>query len=146
MKMPIRLNGAAVLSVAIATFASSVTAIAADKVDVGKMQYDNYCAVCHGSDGKGNGPMKRNLVAAVPDLTVLAGSNRGVFPFDRVYQTIDGRREISAHGTRDMPIWGRAFNTQSSLYFENYPLADIESNARSRMLALTEYVYRLQSN
>jgi hypothetical protein len=67
-----------------------------------------------------------------------------VFPFDRVYQVIDGREQIKAHGTRDMPVWGQAFRRQSSVYFQNYPVEDQESNARSRILALTEYVYRLQ--
>jgi len=117
---------------------------AADKLDIGKMQYDAACAVCHGPVGKGDGPLKAQLVNRMPDLTVLAKSNNGVFPFDRVYQVIDGRREVKAHGPRDMPVWGRAFNTQTSIYFENYPPQDMESNARSRMLALTEYLYRLQ--
>jgi len=95
--------------------------------------------------GKGDGPLRSQLVSRVPDLTVLARSNNGVFPFDRVYQIIDGRQEIKAHGPRDMPVWGRGFNMQSSIFFENYPPYDTESNARSRMLALTEYLYRLQA-
>lgn len=66
----------------------------------------------------------------MPDLTALAKNNNGVFPFDRVYQIIDGRREVLAHGPRDMPVWGRNFNMQSSIYFENYPRHDLESNAR----------------
>jgi hypothetical protein len=44
-----------------------------------------------------------------------------------------------------MPIWGLAFNMQSSPYFQNTPLEDKESAARSRIMALTEYVYRLQA-
>jgi hypothetical protein len=81
----------------------------------------------------------------VPDLTVLARNNKGVFPFDHVYQVIDGRRELKAHGPREMPIWGQAFNMQSSRYFPNTPPQDTESAARSRIMALTEYVYRLQA-
>jgi hypothetical protein len=38
-----------------------------------------------------------------------------------------------------------AFRRQSSGYFQNYPAQDQESNARSRILALTEYLYRLQA-
>ena len=89
--------------------------------------------------------MKSELVKRVPDLTALARNNNGVFPFDRVYQIIDGRQEVKAHGPREMPVWGRAFNTQSSVFFENYPPYDAESAARSRILALTEYLYRLQA-
>ena len=51
---------------------------------------------------------------------------------------------MKAHGTREMPVRGRAFRMQSPVYFENYPAHDTESSARSRILALTEYLYRLQ--
>ncbi|MDP3512622.1 MAG: cytochrome c [Sulfuritalea sp.] len=126
--------------------ASAATAIAADKtVDVGKFEYEGSCAVCHGITGKGNGPFMGQLATRVPDITLLARSNGGVFPFDRVYQVIDGRQELKAHGSREMPIWGRSFRMQSSAFFENYPAHDAESSARSRILALTEYVYRLQA-
>jgi hypothetical protein len=125
--------------------ASAFSVYAADvPVDVGKGEYDSACAVCHGLDGKGDGYMATQLTVRVPDLTLLAKHNKGIFPFDRVYQVIDGRQEVKAHGTREMPIWGRAFNRQTSIYFENYPPQDTESAARSRILALTEYLYRLQ--
>lgn len=123
----------------------SANALAAEKVDVGKSEYEAACAVCHGRSGKGDdGPLKSLLARPVPNLTVLAKNNNGVFPFDRVYKIIDGREEVKAHGPRDMPVWGRAFSMQSSIYFENYPPHDTESAARSRILALTEYLYRLQ--
>jgi len=123
----------------------SANAFADEKIDVGKREYESVCAVCHGISGKGDdGPLKSLLTTPVPNLTVLAKNNRGVFPFDRVYQIIDGRQEVKAHGPRDMPIWGSAFNNQSSLYFKNYPPHDNESATRSRILALVEYVYRLQ--
>jgi len=126
--------------------ASATVAIAADKlVDAGKFEYEGACAVCHGLAGKGNGPFMGQLTAKMPDLTLLARNNGGVFPFDRVYQVIDGRQELKAHGPREMPIWGRGFRMQSSAFFENYPAHDAESSARSRILALTEYLYRLQA-
>ena len=138
-----RPNATAYIGVMLISF--SVNAFAADKLDVGKMEYEASCAVCHGITGKGDdGPLKSLLARPVPNLTVLAKNNKGVFPFDRVYQIIDGRQEVKAHGPRDMPVWGRAFSTQSSIYFENYPPQDSESSARSRILALTEYLYRLQ--
>lgn len=127
----------------------SANAVALDKsdtkLDVGKMEYHSACASCHGLTGKGDdGPLKSLLTIPVPNLTVLAKNNKGVFPFDKVYQIIDGRQEVKAHGPRDMPVWGNAFNSQSSLYFENYPPQDSESAARSRIIAITEYLYRLQ--
>lgn len=145
MKISTKFRPIAVVHIAAALIGSSATALAADKLDVGKMQYDVSCAVCHGSAGKGDGPLKLQLVSRVTDLTVLAKNNDGVFPFDRVYQIIDGRQEVKAHGPREMPIWGRAFNMSTSVFFENYPPDDIESNVRSRILSLVEYLYRLQA-
>lgn len=134
-----------VIAQALLMLTSLSSAIAADgPVDIGKSEYDSACAVCHGLTGKGNGYMATQLKTRVSDLTTLARNNNGVFPFDRVYQVIDGRQEVKAHGTREMPIWGKAFNLQTSIYFENYPPHDMESSARSRILALTEYLYRLQ--
>lgn len=136
---------AAVHAVVMMIGSAATAAVAADKpVDAGKFEYEGACAVCHGLTGKGNGPFMGQLATRVPDLTMLASNNRGIFPFDRVYQVIDGRQEVKAHGTREMPIWGRSFRMQSSAFFENYPPHDTESAARSRILALTEYVYRLQ--
>ncbi len=34
------------------------------------------------------------LATKLPDLTMLASNNNGVFPFDRVYQVIDGRAGV----------------------------------------------------
>jgi len=145
MKISTKFQTIAVVYIGAMLIGLSATALAADKLDIGKTQYDSACAVCHGSQGKGDGPLKSQLVSRMPDLTVLARNNNGVFPFDRVYQIIDGRQEIKAHGPREMPVWGRGFSMQSSIFFENYPPYDTESNARSRMLALTEYLYRLQA-
>ena len=78
----------------------------AEQFDRGKAEYQSSCAPCHGKDGKGNGPVSAGLKVPPPDLTVLAKKNNGVFPFNSVYEIIDGRKSVIAHGTRDMPIWG----------------------------------------
>ncbi len=75
----------------------------------GKGMFMEYCAVCHGNDGKGNGPAASALKKAPADLTTLAARNGGKFPEPRVYQFIQGDAEVSAHGSRDMPIWGDLF-------------------------------------
>lgn len=144
MKISTKFRGAVLAPIGVMLIGFSAN-IQADKLDIGKREYDSTCAVCHGLTAKGDdGPLKSLLVRPVPSLTVLAKNNKGVFPFDKVFQIIDGRQEVAAHGPRDMPIWGNAFNNQTSLYFDNYPEQDRESAARSRILALTEYVYRLQ--
>ena len=145
MKILMTFRAVAIMHIGIMFISLSTIALAGDKFDIGKMEYETACAVCHGLTGKGDdGLLKELLAKPMPNLTVLAKNNKGIFPFDRVYQIIDGRQEVKAHGTRKMPIWGNAFNNQSSAYFENYPSHDSESAARSRILALTEYIYRLQ--
>ncbi len=69
-----------------------------------------HCAACHGSDGKGAGPMASALKAKVPDLTVLAKNNGGQFPSARVRKVTMGDDVLLSHGSREMPIWGPVFH------------------------------------
>ena len=114
--------------------------------DVGKKEYENNCAVCHGMTGKGDGPYAGIIDTKVPDMTMLQKNNNGVFPFDRVYQSIDGRLEVKAHGTRDMPIWGNEYNDKAAEYYSDY-LRDYSAKGfvRGRILALVNHIYSLQS-
>jgi len=69
-----------------------------------------------------------------------------VFPYDRVYATIDGRTDIKAHGTRDMPIWGNEYNEKAAEYYSDYLRPyNAEGFVRGRILALINYIYRLQA-
>jgi mono/diheme cytochrome c family protein len=72
--------------------------------------YRAYCASCHGKDGKGNGPVAPALKATVPDLTIIAKKNGGIFPAARVRRIITGEGIIASHGSRDMPVWGPIFS------------------------------------
>ncbi|MGY4318598.1 c-type cytochrome [Bradyrhizobium sp. JR3.5] len=87
----------------------------AEDADVGKVEFQASCASCHGVDGKGRGPVAEQLKVPPADLTALAKNNNGVFPITAVYEAIDGRRTISAHGTHEMPIWGERYNPVKSL-------------------------------
>ena len=69
-----------------------------------------YCASCHGRDAKGHGPAASALKATVPDLTILAQTNGGKFPADRVRRIITGDHVIASHGSREMPVWGPIFH------------------------------------
>jgi mono/diheme cytochrome c family protein len=114
------------------------------KVDLGKREYDANCAICHGPKGKGDGPWAGYGKEIVSDITGLAKKNNGVFPFARVYEFIDGTQVVKAHGTREMPIWGQDYKVKGAEYYMEVPY-DPEMYVRARILALTEYVYRLQA-
>jgi len=79
----------------------------------GRPVYEQYCAVCHGREGKGDGGAASVFTVEPADLTQLSKKNNGTFPFWQTYRVIDGREEIKGHGTRDMPIWGREFRMEA---------------------------------
>lgn len=114
------------------------------RLDMGKWLYEANCAVCHGTAGKGDGPYKRQLTRDPSDLTVLARNNKGVFPVSHVYQVIDGRAEVGAHGPREMPIWGYGYIFRVPEPDAQYPY-ETESAVRARILALIDYLNRLQA-
>jgi hypothetical protein len=62
---------------------------------------------------------------------------------DRLYQSISGST-VAAHGSRDMPIWGREYNIEAANHYMDVPY-DAEAYARARLLALLEYINRLQT-
>jgi mono/diheme cytochrome c family protein len=77
----------------------------------GPALYTAYCAVCHGTDGKGYGPMAKSLKVAPPDLTRIAARNRGKFPLTRLQNIISGEEALATgHGTHEMPVWGPIFS------------------------------------
>lgn len=48
------------------------------------------------------------------DLTKIAARNGGSFPRTRIARIIDGREELSAHGEREMPVWGDWFELEAT--------------------------------
>jgi len=127
----------------------SVCASAQD-FDPGKAEYQSNCAACHGLDAKGNGPVSKELKTKPADLTVLAKKNKGVFPLNAVYRVIDGRDQISSHGTRDMPVWGYRFVPPQRLGLkmtDEYiyaPPGSPEAIVHGRILAVIDYLNRIQ--
>jgi mono/diheme cytochrome c family protein len=70
--------------------------------------FQTHCAVCHGREAKGNGPMAPVLLLQPADLTTLVARYEGVFPLERVASRIDGRDPLVSHGS-DMPVYGDFF-------------------------------------
>jgi mono/diheme cytochrome c family protein len=98
--------------------------------------YKAYCAVCHGTRGRGDGPMAAALKTAPSDLTGIAARNKGVYPLGRVEKVIAGEEvRATAHGTADMPIWGPIFSQ----------IAWDQDLGHIRMHNLAEYIGKIQA-
>ena len=102
----------------------------------GKDMYTAYCAVCHGTDGKGGGPAASALKVPATDLTLLSKNNGGKYPTLKVTSTIHGESDLPAHGSKDMPVWGSLFWAMSSGH---------EGEVQQRVANLTHYIESLQA-
>lgn len=129
-------------SVIVLAMLSGIAYAQPGKIDPGKREFEANCASCHASDGKGNGPFVQYLRSNPPDLTTLTKRNGGVFPVSRLFETIEGGN-VPSHSARDMPIWGSAYRIQAGEYYGEMPY-DPAVYVRSRVLALIEYINRLQ--
>jgi mono/diheme cytochrome c family protein len=77
-------------------------------IEKGRKLFYKNCVACHGVGAKGNGPVAAELKKQPADLTVLQKKGEK-FPIYQVITWIDGEQAVSAHGTREMPVWGRVF-------------------------------------
>jgi mono/diheme cytochrome c family protein len=100
---------------------------------LGRTLYLNHCASCHGASARGDGPVADSLRVRPPDLTQFARRNGGVFPSAQATRIIDGR-DVGAHGSVEMPVWGNAFRATAS-----EPDA-----ARHRIEAIVHYLESIQ--
>ena len=106
-------------------------------------EFRNSCASCHGEDGKGAGFLTKIFRGVDPgDLTQLSKNNEGVFPLDRIFEVIDGREEVAAHGERKMPVWGDRYMAQSMTRHGPGPMNDFV--VRNRVLELVYYIQSIQ--
>jgi mono/diheme cytochrome c family protein len=100
----------------------------------GQEMFAAYCAACHGIRGKGDGPAAVALKKQPPDLTRLAATNGGKYPDYRVTETLEAK-EIFAHGSQEMPVWGALFKSIS------HGDRDL---VRMRLVNLTSYIKTIQ--
>ncbi len=113
----------------------------------GEYEYMTNCAICHGAEGKGDGPFAEQLTKQPSDLTFLSKNNGGSFPETVIYQLIDGRRVTISdeghekyniepfHGPKDMPIWGDIFRS----------VEGDEGAVEDRISNLLEYLKSIQA-
>jgi mono/diheme cytochrome c family protein len=112
-------------------------------IKLGEYEFHTYCAVCHGTDAKGNGIFASVLTTKPSDLTIIRKKNGGEFPRGHVSEAIDGRAEVKAHGSKAMPIWGDWFNGQ--IAYQNLLGGEVKELAvKARVDALVIYLENQQ--
>lgn len=99
----------------------------------GSEMYKTWCASCHGTAGKGDGPAASDLKTHPTDLSQLTKKNGGKFPTERVRNYIEGTAVAPAHGSREMPVWGTFFRQ----------IGD-DKAATYRIVTLANYINSLQ--
>ena len=100
----------------------------------GRDSFELYCAPCHGTAGRGDGPVASELRTRPADLTSLARRSGGSYPRDQVRDFIVGTgRALPAHGTTEMPVWGPMFRA-----FES------DARVRERITNLVSFVESMQ--
>jgi mono/diheme cytochrome c family protein len=103
-------------------------------VPSGEAMYKQYCAACHGANGRGNGPAASTLKIQPPDLTTLAKRHGGKFPYDYVQGLLQFGPGTTAHGSSDMPTWGPIFQIMDKS----------DEHAKDRIRNLSDYLASIQ--
>ena len=103
----------------------------------GAQLYRSHCATCHGVTARGNGPAAPALKTPPPDLTLLAKNNQGKFPDLRVINILESGASVTAHGSKDMPVWGPIFLSMG-------PAVAGSQVGRLRAINVTDYLKSIQ--
>ena len=117
-------------------------ALAQDAI-VGQAEFKMHCAACHGMEGRGDGPIGPLLKTPAPNLALISERNGGKFPFQKVYEIIDGSSALAAHGTRDMPLWGVRYRKEPMPVTPDQ-VSVTNAEVEQRILSLVYYLGTLQ--
>jgi mono/diheme cytochrome c family protein len=101
-----------------------------------KAMYAEYCAPCHGADGKGGGPVASSLKARPTDLTELTKNNNGKFPDTHIVAILQFGADVPSHGSATMPVWGPILGTMNKTNIQDKQL---------RISNLTRYLRTIQA-
>jgi mono/diheme cytochrome c family protein len=107
----------------------------------GRALFMENCAVCHGENGRGDGPMARAMATAPKNLTLIALRHGDVFPRAKIMSIIDGYARSDPSGP-GMPEFGDLL--QGDLV--PYDSGDGKPTPTPRKLvALAEYLESIQA-
>lgn len=115
------------------------TASATEELAEGRRLYLRLCASCHGTSGRGDGPVAPALGEKPTDLTALARRHGGEFSAIDVFSAVDGTTMPRAHGVSEMPIWGEILRKAPGL-----PDDTATDQARDALLLITDYLGTIQ--
>jgi hypothetical protein len=102
--------------------------------------------MCHGATGMGDGWLAQYLISRPPSLRLLKKNNGNVYPSTTVGEIIIGKKSVSQHGPREMPVWGDVYRAEKQKAGDKKSkrhLAD-EQAIRQKVSALTDYIAGLQ--
>ena len=123
----------------------TATSWAQTSVALGRIDFKDNCASCHGITGKGDGPVQSFLTKSASDLSTIARRNGGTFPQELMWEVIDGRwsGDSGPHGSREMPVWGNEFKARAMTQPGDSPRT-AEWSARNRIVSLLKYLETIQ--
>ncbi len=106
----------------------------------GRAIYADKCAVCHGRDGRGDGPLADSLGTPPADLTRIAARRDGVWPMLEVMSIVDGYSQRYMPGG-DMPIYDDFVEGQLVAFDTGN---GIKADTPASLLAIGHYLETLQ--
>jgi mono/diheme cytochrome c family protein len=112
------------------------TAIQQTNAASGKEMFTQYCAPCHGADGKGHGPAASAMKVAPTDLTQLSKTHDGKYPANSVASVLRFGNGPGAHGSADMPLWGPLFQSLDKFH---------DTTVQQRSSNIVTYIETLQA-
>lgn len=129
------------------TFLLGLVSISSAEERIGENEFIKNCAVCHGANGKGEGPILDFLKQAPADLTQIRNRNGGLFPMQAVYDTIVDAGRTRAHGDSEMPIWGERYALEIIAEEGDYGFGPgSRVTTRARVLELVFFLANIQES
>lgn len=104
----------------------------------GAQLYKQNCSICHGNDGKGNGPPPASspFTESPANLTTLTQRHKGEFPDAYVADVLRNGVKMPDHGPAEMPVWG--------IIFKSMAKSD-ETQVKLRITNLMNYLKSIQT-